>query len=135
MAQKHTYQKGSGRMLLRDGRPVMQMRREVVSGVAEMSPSECDDLASEIVSALNGERLYQVLRSKNDPNGNPQRITMVYNGRTGDVLAALDHGYQGEQIPRGAVQLPGFDISRSEYHATLRQWKDETRAYLAMVRS
>lgn len=80
-------------------------------------------------------RIYQHLRAANDPNGNPQRLFVVYetdSPAAGNIVAVLDEGYQGRGVLREAgisrdtIEIPSLDISRSTYHE-LRRRHPETR--------
>jgi hypothetical protein len=80
-------------------------------------------------------RLYQHLRAPNDPNGNPQRVFVVYDtDRAGDIVAVIDEGYSGRQalrnagIPSDTVELPSINISRAEYHAFRRIGREKAWA-------
>lgn len=85
--------------------------------------------------------VYQHLRATNDPNGNPQRLFVVYgfaewttynepglsDGRRIDVstVAVYDEGYRGRpEALRGLPELPCVDISRSDYHQRIRNARD-----------
>jgi hypothetical protein len=75
----------------------------------------------------------QRLMAPNDPNGNPQRLVAVYDlGQAGDMVALYDEGYSGRQIAledmtqterEYRIELPSWDIGRSEYHAAKREAK------------
>ena len=71
------------------------------------------------------------LAAKNDPNGNPQRLYLVLDAETGAVIEAVDEGNRGigslyEAYPhfKGLAFSPvRIEVSRSEYHSTLKQFK------------
>jgi hypothetical protein len=64
---------------------------------------------------------YQHLRAKNDVNGNPRRLFVVY-GPGGEVLEVIDEGYRGWPVHlRDIAQLPTFDITPTEYRQWLRR--------------
>lgn len=62
--------------------------------------------------------LAQILRTKNDTNGNPRRITLVYTLPSGEAIQVLD---QGDQIPREMPVLPSISIPASEYRRLLKE--------------
>ena len=66
-------------------------------------------------------KIYQIIWTANDANGNPRRLTCVYAGpgdpRESCLLEVIEHGYGGDHIPPGAFVLPGFDVVPSEYRA------------------
>ncbi len=69
-------------------------------------------------------RLCQHLRAPQDPNGNPQRLYVVYN-MDGEVLEVIDEGYRG--LPkelRDLKHLPDVNITRSDYHEWKREFKE-----------
>jgi len=72
-------------------------------------------------------KLYQILRTTSDTNGNPRRLTCVYAGpgdpNGGCLIEVIEHGYSGDHIPPGAFTLPSLDIPPAEYHATKRYAK------------
>lgn len=72
---------------------------------------------------------YQHLRAPNDPNGNPQRLFIEYtfDDETGywSTVAVYDDGYHGRpERLRDVPELPPVNISRSDYHARLRNARD-----------
>jgi hypothetical protein len=97
-----------------------------------LAPAEADELARQVVAALNRPTFtYQVWQAENDGNGNPRRVTLVY-GPAGDIVAALDHGYQGDKIPGDAVQLPTVDCTGVAYRDLVRgeEVREVARRYL-----
>jgi hypothetical protein len=40
------------------------------------------------------------LKAKNDANGNPRRIYAIYNTETGQLIDAIDEGYNGSSAWR-----------------------------------
>lgn|SRR5665213_1666769 len=77
---------------------------------------------------------YQKLNAgHSSPNGNPQRVYVFYSPKDGTILAVHDEGYAG--TPRylsykGSydpttvfLELPGYDISKSDYRELLRDNK------------
>lgn len=75
--------------------------------------------------------VYQHLRALNDPNGNPQRLYVVYEWIIPDekyrqpehwaTVAVWDEGYIGlPDALRDMPSLPSIDISRSDYHERIR---------------
>ena len=68
---------------------------------------------------------WQHFRAKNDPNGNPQRLVVVYD-MDGQIRRVINEGYSG--IPwallKGIKQIPSVNISKSDYHAMLREFKE-----------
>jgi hypothetical protein len=65
----------------------------------------------------------QHLRAENSPNGNPQRLYIVYDD-AGKVLSVIDEGYRG--LPkelRDLAHLPDVVIPKSEYHSWKREFK------------
>lgn len=90
--------------------------------------------ATEIAAAMNAPRhLFQVWNAGNDRNGNPRRATIVYCARTGALVAAIDDGYRGDQIPRGAATLPTVNCSVADYREALKMESARAvaRRYLA----
>lgn len=74
--------------------------------------------------------LYQHLRALNDPNGNPQRLWVVYalepGARYTSTRVVIDEGYGNlPAFLADAVPLPAVDISRSDYHRRCRIAKAE----------
>jgi len=71
----------------------------------------------------------QRLLSKNDTNGNPRRIVVVYGRHTGEPLGVFDEGNAG--VPRAfidatghameATWLPDVQIQPTEYRRWLRE--------------
>ncbi len=73
---------------------------------------------------MSTPKFCQHLRAPNDPNGNPQRLYVVYDD-AGDVLEVIDEGYRGlPKALRDIKHLPDVQIPRSEYH----EWKRAFRA-------
>lgn len=69
--------------------------------------------------------LVQHLRAPNDPNGNPQRLWVVYRPDTqwgySDTIEVHDEGYSDKpEHLREYISLPDIDISRADYHRRLR---------------
>jgi|WetSurSiteA1Bulk_404760.scaffolds.fasta_scaffold41583_3 hypothetical protein len=72
-------------------------------------------------------RAYQHLKADNDPNGNPQRLYVVYELQTmppseglgyWTIVEVYDEGYAGlPQALHGMPQLPDVSIRRSDYHS------------------
>lgn len=62
----------------------------------------------------------QCLRAPHDINGNPRRVTVVYNAVTGDIWDAFDHGYSGPPDLSYIPDLPSIDVSVSEYKDFLK---------------
>ena len=69
--------------------------------------------------------VYQHQRSDNDPNGNPQRLWIVWRVGTGEyaeTVAVIDEGYG--DFPRdrwpAAMELSPVRIPKSEYHRVVR---------------
>jgi len=74
------------------------------------------------------KKLVQHLRAQNDPNGNPQRMFVVYNPINGDVLEVIDEEYGGRpEHTSQMAPLPSINISRSDYHDWLREFKETGR--------
>lgn len=68
-------------------------------------------------------KFFQHLRAPNSPNGNPQRLFVVYDDG-GSVLAVIDEGYKGLPVAlRGVPQLPTVEIARAAYHEWKREYK------------
>jgi len=62
---------------------------------------------------------WQHLNARNDRNGNPRRVFVVY-AQDGSILDAIDEGYTGTpRWLRDFPQLPGFVITYSEYRELL----------------
>lgn len=72
-------------------------------------------------------KTFQHLRAQNDPSGNPQRLWVVYE-LTHDThtmywstVAVIDEGYGNPpEYFRSLPSLPSVDISRSRYHALVK---------------
>ena len=66
---------------------------------------------------------YQHQRASNSPNGNPQRLYMVWD-RKGNVVEAIDEGYRGLPLAlQSLVDLGSVEISKADYHATLKEFR------------
>jgi hypothetical protein len=67
-------------------------------------------------------KIYQILSTTNDRNGNPRRLTVVYAGPNeeyhGHMVEVIEHGYSGDHTPEGAFQIPSVDITTKEYAST-----------------
>ena len=78
---------------------------------------------------MKPQRVYQRLRADNDPNGNPQRLWIVYDVSTdgaGDEVEVYDEAYRGKprEALAGMIELPSVDISKSDYHARKRDARE-----------
>ena len=63
---------------------------------------------------------WQHLNAKNDTNGNPRRVFVVY-ARDGEILDTIDEGYAGTPgWLRKLPQLPGFVIAPAQYRELLK---------------
>lgn len=76
-------------------------------------------------------KTFQHLRALNDPSGNPQRLWVVYELRDPGpeyrqpmfwyTVAVIDEGYgNAPEYFRSLPSLPSVDISRSRYHALVK---------------
>ena len=74
---------------------------------------------------INGAMCWQHQKAQNDPNGNPQRLIVVF-GLDGNVLRVINEGYSGIpwKLLDGIVEIPSVNISKSDYHAMLRRFKE-----------
>lgn len=62
-------------------------------------------------------RAYQHMSAKNDSNGNPRRLWMVYEGKD---FYAIDEGYNGRpKCLADYVELIPVNISPADYHELL----------------
>ncbi len=70
-------------------------------------------------------KVFQHQRALKDPNGNPQRVYVVYQIGDDDgtgyggahIVETIDEGYGGLPTKlRGMIELPSVEISRSSYH-------------------
>lgn len=80
---------------------------------------------------MNPPKFCQHLRAPTSPNGNPQRLYVVYDD-DGDILDVIDEGYRG--LPkelRALKHLPDVEISRSSYHEWKREAKSNNAAQVA----
>jgi hypothetical protein len=69
----------------------------------------------------------QHLKAENDPNGNPQRLFLVYD-KHGDVISVYDEGYRGEPADINRLpHLPSIEISKSEYHDWIKQARSDNK--------
>lgn len=58
---------------------------------------------------------YQHLKSKNDRNGNPRRLWVVYNHR-GYIMEVIDEGYSGRPYHlKDKVEIAEIEVPVSEY--------------------
>lgn len=71
-------------------------------------------------------RAYQHLKAKNDPNGNAQRLYVVYELQSmppseglgyWTIVEVYDEGYNLPEPLKGMARLPDVSISRSDYHS------------------
>lgn len=67
-------------------------------------------------------KVYQHLKADNDPNGNPQRLYLVYELRSAPLdewrlTDVYDEGYHGRPSAlRNVLELPSVNISKRDYH-------------------
>jgi len=76
------------------------------------------------MAKLRKKALILHLCANNDPNGNPQRVFVAIDTRSGEILETMDEGYRGsvawrERYPNG-VEGPRFYTSKSEYHSLVK---------------
>lgn len=61
------------------------------------------------------------MRAPQDANGNPRRVFVVQDTRTGNVIDTIDEGYRGIHAWRtlypNAVEGAQFDVSPAEYRS------------------
>jgi hypothetical protein len=63
----------------------------------------------------------QQLRTKNDVNGNPRRVWVIYS-LTGLVLSTHDEGYVGKPLEaRELVELPSIEVLPTEYRRFVKR--------------
>lgn len=65
-------------------------------------------------------KAYQHMKAKNDANGNPRRLFMVYEGRD---FYAIDEGYSGRPkfLVDGYIELVPVNITAREYRDLLAE--------------
>ena len=80
-------------------------------------------------------KIQQTIATKNDANGNPRRIQLVWlaldtqNDPYGTLIAVIDHGYRGapkylsDGTPINAVDLGRVNVAPSEYNEIKRDAK------------
>jgi hypothetical protein len=55
--------------------------------------------------------LIQNLRAPQDPNGNPQRVWVVFSTETGETVAVFDEGYLGRHCVPAEYRDQGAEIA------------------------
>jgi hypothetical protein len=67
------------------------------------------------------------IKAANTPMGNPQRAWIVWDSK-GTLLGVYDEGYRGRpKETNDAVQLATIEVSKSEYHAWIREGREVTQ--------
>ncbi len=84
---------------------------------------------------MESQYIAQEVRARNDPNGNPQRVTRVWtdDGTGVWLVSTVDHGYRFSDAYEVFRHLYGPDVkvavlpsvpsTRSEYHRIIRDAK------------
>ena len=67
--------------------------------------------------------LVQLWKADNDSNGNPRRLYVFMNPKTGQIIKAIDDGYKGRPYKYDSVvELPAVNITATEYRVILKEW-------------
>ena len=86
------------------------------------------------------KKYFQHQKAQNDPNGNPQRVFVIYE-ESGHVwrgiahlsaIARIDEGYAGTpyEALAGMTEIPAVNISKSDYHRAIKnlpEYKEVTK--------
>lgn len=80
--------------------------------------------------------LRQLLVAPNDPNGNPQKLVVVYDAGTGTgysetvMTYVVGYGNVSDGVRDKTVELPVMRISKSEYHALVKAAQAKGKVFL-----
>jgi hypothetical protein len=71
------------------------------------------------------------LDAGNDTNGNPRRVFVIIDRKSGNMIDAIDEGYGGRQslldVYPNAIEGPTYVTTPRQYHSTIR-WARNERA-------
>ena len=70
------------------------------------------------------KNIMQHQRAKNDQNGNPRRLFVIYAPENFKIVKVINEGYSGRPEDFDGIEICPVDITLEEYRSTIRYAKN-----------